>query len=171
METILDWKHDTRSIPERGLAVERSATTEERVAVKEALDVVACSRLVARYEIVPEHDGRIRLTGTADATVTQTCIVSLEDFERPYSAPIDVEFWPSDALTEESDTVVDPLGPDREPIEDGRIDAGRIVYEELASVIDPFPRRDGAALDWKDEAGAAATHPFAALGKLRRKES
>jgi hypothetical protein len=103
-------------------------------------------------------------------TVTQTCVVTLEEIERRYEAPLGVEFWPADMLTDAEDADVDPLGADREPIEDGRLDVGRIVYEELASVIDPFPRRDDAAFDWEDKEGAARTHPFAQLARLKRKE-
>lgn len=170
MDAILDWKHDTRAIPEAGLPVTRNATAEERAAVAAAMDLLACAGLVARYEITPAAANRFVLKGTVDVTVTQTCVVTLEDIERRYSAPLDLEFWPAETLADEADGDIDPLGADREPIEDGRIDVGRIVYEELVSAIDPFPRRDGAAVDWEDKEGAARTHPFAQLARLKRNE-
>jgi uncharacterized metal-binding protein YceD (DUF177 family) len=171
MDAILDWKHDTRAIPEGGLPVTREATEAERASVGSALDVVACKRLVARYTIEPLDHGRFRLSGSVDVTVTQTCVVTLDEIERKYSAPLEVELWPAEALAgdDEDEAVIDPLGDDHEPIEDGRIDAGRIVYEELAGAIDPYPRSDGASFDWEDREGAARTHPFAALEKLKRK--
>ena len=110
------------------------------------------------------------MTGTVDVTVTQTCVVTLEEIECRYSAPLNVEFWPAEMLAEEGEDEIDPLAADREPIEEGRIDVGRIVYEELASAIDPFPRREGAAFDWEDKEGAERTHPFAQLARLKRKE-
>jgi uncharacterized metal-binding protein YceD (DUF177 family) len=170
MDAILDWKHDTRSIPEAGLSTTREATEAERAAVATAMELVACNRLVVRYEITPEAVGRFRLTGTVDATVTQTCVVTLEAIERRYSAPLDLEFWPPETLAEDADGDIDPLAADREPIDEGRLDVGRIVYEELVSAIDPFPRRDGATVDWEDKEGAARTHPFAQLARLKRKE-
>ena len=170
MDAILDWKYDTRAIPEAGLPVTREATAEERAAVAAAMELVACARLVARYEITPEAAGRFLLKGAADVTVTQTCVVTLEEIERRYSAPLDMEFWPAAALADEAEADIDPLGADREPIEEGRLDVGRIVYEELVSAVDPFPRRDGAALDWEDKEGAARTHPFAQLARLKRKD-
>lgn len=170
MDAILDWKHDTRAIAEAGLSTTREATATERADVAAAMELVACARLVARYEIKPAVAGRFLLKGTVDVTVTQTCVVTLEDMERRYSAPLDVEFWPAEALAGETGGDIDPLGADREPIEDGRIDVGRIVYEELASTIDPFPRSEGAAVQWEDREGAERTHPFAQLARLKRKE-
>ncbi len=173
MDAILDWKHDTRTVPEGGLAVTREATESERATIATALDVVACKRLVARYRIEPLDHGRFRLAGSADITVAQTCVVTLDEIERKYTAALDVELWPAEALAgedEDDETVIDPLGADHEPIEDGRIDGGRIVYEELVGAIDPYPRSDGASFDWEDREGAVRTHPFAALKKLKRKE-
>ena len=170
MDAILDWKYDTRAIPEVGLPVTREATAEERAAVATAMDLVACTRLVARFEVTPATAGRFLLMGSVDVTVMQTCVVTLEEIERRYSAPLDLEFWPAETLAEDEEGDIDPLGADREPIEDGRIDVGRVVYEELASAIDPFPRRDGAAVDWEDKEGAARTHPFAQLARLKRSD-
>ncbi len=42
-----------------------------------------------------------------------------------------------------------------EPIEHGRIDVGRIVYETLSAAIDPYPRKAGAEFA-ADEAGRSA---------------
>jgi uncharacterized metal-binding protein YceD (DUF177 family) len=170
MDAILDWKHDTRAIPEMGLPVTREATPAECAAVAAALQLVACTRLVARYEITPAAAGRFLLNGSVDVTVTQACVVTLEEIQRRYTAPLDLEFWPAEMLAEDEESDIDPLGADREPIEEGRIDVGRIVYEELASAIDPFPRRDGAAVDWEDKEGAARTHPFAQLARLKRSD-
>jgi hypothetical protein len=145
----LNWHHDVRSISEAGLNVTREATEAERAAIIEALGLIACKRLVARYNIAPRAGGRFQFDGTAEITVTQTCVVTLEEIERHYTAPIDVELWPAETLADSGadETIVDPLGADREAIADGRIDAGRIVYEELASAVDPYPRRDDAAFE------------------------
>ena len=35
-----------------------------------------------------------------------------------------------------------------EPIIDGRIDLGTVVYETLATSLDPYPKREGASFDW-----------------------
>ena len=170
MDAILDWVHETRTIPDAGLDVTREAKEETRTALAEALNIDACKRLVARYTIKPFESGRFELHGEAVLTAQQTCVVTLEPLERVYRVRLDVAYWPPELLGDGPGADIDSLADDPEPIEDGRLDVGRIVYEELASTIDPFPRSDSATFEWKNEADAPARdNPFAALEKLKRR--
>ena len=169
MDAILNWTHETRAIPEAGLSITREATPEERQALADAMDLIACTRLVVRYAIKLIDQDRYRLKGDIAIDVTQACVVTLEPLDRRYTAPLNLELWPAELLAEEGETEIDALGPDLEPIEDGRIDVGRIVAEELASAIDPYPRKEGAAFEWEDKSAPARDNPFAALEKLKRK--
>lgn len=168
MSTILDWMHETRSIPEAGLDVTREANEETRAALAEALDIDACLRLVARYTIKPFESGRFELHGTAELGAQQTCVVTLEPLERTYRVRLDVAYWPPELLGDGPGADIDSLADDPEPIEEGRLDVGRVIYEELASTVDPFPRKEAAAFEWKDEETPARDNPFAALEKLKR---
>ena len=60
-----------------------------------------------------------------------------------------------------------------EPISDGRIDLGPILYETLATSLDPYPKKDGVSFEWSQGAeeprSEAGTSPFAALGALKRR--
>jgi hypothetical protein len=150
--------------------VTREAKEDTRIALAEALNVDACKRLVARYTIKPFESGRFELHGEAVLTAQQACVVTLEPLERVYRVRLDVAYWPPELLGDGPGADIDSLADDPEPIEDGRLDVGRIVYEELASTIDPFPRSDGATFEWKNEADAPARdNPFAALEKLKRR--
>lgn len=169
MDTILGWTHDTRTIPQSGLAVTREATPETRAALAEALGIDACKRLVARYTIRPFESGRFELHGDAELDAQQTCVVTLEPIERTYRVRLDVAYWPPELLGEGPGADIDSLADDPEPIEDGSLDVGRVLYEELASTVDPFPRSDGATFNWKDEQAPRRDNPFAALEKLKRR--
>ena len=168
MSTILDWVHETRSIPEAGLDVAREASEEACAALAEALGIAACERLVARYTIRPYESGRYELHGTAELDAQQTCVVTLDPISRKYRVRLDVAYWPAELLGDGPGADIDSLADDPEPIEDGRLDVGRVVYEELASTIDPFPRKDDATFSWKSEETSARDNPFAALEKLKR---
>lgn len=168
MSTILDWIHEARSIPEAGLDVTREANEEMRAALAEALGIDACARLVAQYTIRPFESGRFELHGTAELDAQQTCAVTLEPLERTYRVRLDVAYWPAELLGDGPGAVIDSLADDPEPIEDGRLDVGRVIYEELASTVDPFARKDDAAFEWKDEQAPTRDNPFAALEKLKR---
>src|SRR3972149_470610 len=60
-----------------------------------------------------------------------------------------------------------------EPIAGGEIDLGPIIYEPLATALDPYPKREGARFQWS-QGGAegqgeeGGKGPFAALAKLKR---
>lgn len=170
MSTILDWVHETRTIPEAGLDVTREANEETRAALAEALGIDACTRLVAQYAIRPFESGRFELHGTAEMDAQQTCVVTLDPIERTYRVRLDVAYWPPELLGDSPGADIDSLADDPEPIEDGRLDVGRVIYEELASTVDPFPRKDEAAFEWKDEQAPTRDNPFAALEKLKRQK-
>ena len=40
----------------------------------------------------------------------------------------------------------------------------------MTSTIDPFPRKDEAAFEWKNDEAPARDNPFAALEKLKRQK-
>ena len=58
-----------------------------------------------------------------------------------------------------------------EPIKDGRIDLGPLIYETLATSLDPYPKRDGVSFEWSQGAEAPGperkSSPFAALDRLK----
>lgn len=172
--TPLDWTHAIRDIPGEGLAVERTATPDEADRLARALEIVSVDKLLARYRLVPRPGGRLRLTGTIEAEVTQECVVTLDPVASKVSLPLDVVFTPEaeSAETTAESALEDLDKPDEEPIENGVVDVGRIVLEEMMSGLDPYPRRPDASFDWTDaSADAVAGKPFAALARLRKPQA
>lgn len=173
MTALRDWFHLAADIPERGLSKSREATGEERVELARELDVPSCEHLRVSYEITPLGAGRYAFSGTLEADVTQACVVSLEPVPVRLSEAFSVEMAPADTLEEEPPVVGDrevSSVPDVEPIEDGRIEAGTIVFGILSAALPPYPRKEGAAFDWVDpriEADPGASNPFSALAKLK----
>jgi hypothetical protein len=171
----LEWVHAVQDIPETGLHVERSASPEEREAIAQTLELIACSRLDVRYDIAVRGDGHFRLTGTLDAEVEQSCVVTLEPLTGHVAESYSVDYWPESELPEPSGGVVDVHEePDLEPIVGGRINVGRVVFESLAGAIDLFPRKPGVMLEEtqaapEDGSDGKSDGPFAALARLRRK--
>jgi uncharacterized metal-binding protein YceD (DUF177 family) len=167
----LDWTETAAEIPARGLETARTATPAECAAVAGALEMVSCERIEARYRIVARAGGRYVLDGTIEADVTQQCVVSLDPVPSRLSIPLTVEFVPPSDQSdgEDSTALIDPFADvDVEPIDNGRLDVGRIVMEEIASSLDPYPRRPESTFDWSDEKAGEAS-PFAALAKLKQR--
>jgi uncharacterized metal-binding protein YceD (DUF177 family) len=173
MTSILNWTHETADVGEHGKSETRSATADERAHLVTALELLGCDALTATYEIRLLREGIFRLTGTFTADVTQACVVTLEPVAGHIEEGFAVEFWPADQVKRAAEGERAVLsGDDIEPIEGGRIDVGRIVFEHLSAALDPYPRKSGAVLEWHEpESGASEPKPgpFAALAKLKPK--
>ena len=185
MIDAIEWKHAAKSVPVEGIETHRVASPEQRRAVAEALGILGLDRLESRYRITHLPRGRFRLKGELRAHVVQACVVSLDPVAADLAEPFDLEFWPPEAVAakaakaqasdESGSGDLEALADDDpEPLTHNEIEAGRIIYETLATALDPYPRAPGAALDRLEagaagpEAGPPPTHPFAALAKLKR---
>ena len=172
MTNPLSWTHDVSEFGERSRSFERSATEAERAAVAEALGLLGCTRLEARYDLKPLPRGGFRMSGTLEAHVTQACVVTLEPVEADLEEEIAQEFQPPEhaAGAEQTDSEHAVLeGVDVAEIAHGEIDAGRIVFETLSGALDPYPRKAGVEFDWSDpKALQGEVSPFAALGRLKK---
>lgn len=166
-----------QDVPAGGLAGRLEADAGERAAIAEQLDLVALDALALTYELTPIGSGRLRLTGTLSADGTQRCVISLEAVPAAISEPVNMEFWPLEALrsleqAHSGDAVELALeGP--EPIEGAEIDLGQLAYEILAASLDPYPRKAGAAFVWEGAAeggDTAGAGPFAALKALKQRD-
>ena len=127
-----------------------AAGPEIRDAIARELAVDGLDRLEARVEITPWLDGA-RLRGRLDATVRQTCGVTLEPMETEIEASFDLKLLPAgspNAPSTPEEAVLDPDAEDPPDLIEGEaIDLGAVVVEQLALEIDPFPRKPGAVFD------------------------
>lgn len=170
--TPLDWTHAIADLPSVR-TVTRDASAAELAALTQALGVLGCQSLTVAYKIRPLSRGRYNATGECRASVSQACIVTLEPVASALVLPIDVEFS-SDAgvaATGAGTGEAEVLSlPEIEPIENGILDIGRVVFEVLAAGLDPYPRKAGATFAWDDpKAKDNKENPFNALAKLKPK--
>jgi uncharacterized metal-binding protein YceD (DUF177 family) len=171
MSSTLPWSQRATSIAEAGLHKEVVATAAERVAIAQELGLVSCEAIEASYTIRALGGGRYRLAGSLHARLTQACVATLEPLPQTIEEAFEAEFWPAGSLPETVDAEVEALSvPDVEPIEHGTIEVGRVFFEIVSAALDPYPRKSGASLEWRDpesveDSGAAGA--FGALKKLK----
>lgn len=174
MTVLTDWTIAVSEIPAAGKRFARTATDADRRALAETLEIPEVTALACDLRVRALRQGRYRLTGTVTAQVVQSCVVWLEPVAGEVHEALDLEFWPADQIPQPSSTAqdefFDPEAPDgAEPIEHGRIELGRLVYEVVSAGLDPYPRKAGAKLDVQEAPEIAAeVHPFAALAKLKQ---
>ena len=166
----LDWFEKVTDIPDAGLRMQRTASPEEREALRTALEVLSCDRVAVNYRIRLRGADCYHLDGRLEADVTQACVVSLDPVPQRIATRLDVEFQAGAVEAAAEADIDDPMAHSEvEPIENGRIDVGRVVFEEIASLIDPYPRADGVPLE-RHESGsteARPDNPFAKLAALK----
>ena len=146
------------------------------LAVRLKVDVLDALSAHATVKLLPNND--VRLNASFDATLTQTCVVTLEPVQTRHSSEFSVLY--SHDVVEEDGTEDDELSlldeEDELPdlIVDGKIDVGEAVIEHLALEIDPFPRVKDATFDGYStdpdgvvESGSDKKNPFAVLAKLK----
>lgn len=173
MTALRDWVHLVTDIPERGLSETRAATGEELIELARELDITSCDGVRVAYEIRPLGAGRYRFAGSLEADVTQACVVTLDPVPAHVSEAFAIELAPAGELPDEEpvsgDREVSSV-PDLEPIEDGRIEVGAMVFAVLSAALPSYPRKEGAEFDWVDpkiKADPEGASPFAALAKLK----
>jgi uncharacterized metal-binding protein YceD (DUF177 family) len=148
---------------------------EERLAIMRLLDLRDLSNARLDYRLRQTSGKRVHLIGRLRADVVQTCVVTLEPVPAQIDIPVDVEFWPPEKIDALQRRAEDPSQAAvidwPEPIDGDAIDLGPLVYETLATALDPYPKKTGARFQWsdaKDPAEMPKNNPFAVLKGLKK---
>lgn len=146
-----------------------SADESQRQALAKRFDLVEIARLEGCFRLQHEHSGIIAARLKLYADITQICVVTLDPFSEHIEDAVDLRFVPApmlnrlaDASDDEEEIALDSFdSPDEIAYEHDQIDLGAVLSEQLALVLNPYPRKPGAALP--DTATDTPPHPFAAL--------
>ena len=149
-----------------------TATEAECKALAARFDVLALENVNATINLRRVAGGTaIKLDGSIEADVVQSCVISLADVHDHIQARFETFF------TENADDVTDDIefSPDDddppEMVQNGMIDLGEVVAQYLCLEIDPYPKAPGVSLPAQHtEVGAEVkNNPFAALAALKDK--
>lgn len=154
-------------------------TAEERAALAEVLDLESIDRLVATVGLRRLSSGLIEVKGSLESEVVQRCVVTLEPVPAKVAESFRLTFGDAEPEPDLSEIDIDFEDSDPpEPILDGKIDLGVIVAEQLSLGLDPYPRKEGAALSQEfgpkesdavvDLELAGRRKPFLGLDKLKK---
>jgi uncharacterized metal-binding protein YceD (DUF177 family) len=188
---------DVVHLPANGRVYTLAADAPTRAAVAAHLELQALGRLIATMTVMPALEGGVAVSGRFDADVTQTCVVTLQplpatvggEINRRFATPPRVKPAPQqpDGKAKTKAETAKPakefpeegwIDPDEDvpdPIEDGQIDLGGVLVEELALALDPYPRAPGASFTGVGTAPAEVQSagdspresPFAALAGFK----
>lgn len=178
---------DVTSLPPTGrhYAIKADATARARVAMRLGLQDVGV--LTAAFDLTPRAGGLVKVTGAVEASVTQTCVVTLAPLPATVKEDIEVTYTIFAPKTGASKTKAGKAGEEEEeelvslgeeePSEealDGLVDLGELAVEYMALGLEPYPRAPGASFEDASWAGkgekSEPESPFAVLAQLKKKD-
>lgn len=112
----------------------------------------------------------VRLEGTFQADVVQTCVVSLQDVHSHVKGQFDTFFAEEkEQIGIDADILIDDDDTAPEMITHGMLDMGEVVAQYLSLELDPYPRAPGVSLAAQlAEVGMEVkNNPFAVLKGLK----
>lgn len=167
-------------IPGKGRHVKLAPNATELSLLMQRLGLLALDNVKAKVHVVPRAGGhKMRITGQFQADITQACIVNLSPVFEKIDEEFQLDFAPQKFI--EHDVELSLEDDDAyEPIEDGVLDLGEIVSQQLSLAINPYPRSKNADLNAvRDDTSTKAgpkfdaeekPNPFAVLKKLKEKD-
>jgi Large ribosomal RNA subunit accumulation protein YceD len=159
-------------VPEAGKHVRLEANEAARAALAEPAGVDAVERLVGSFDLARRGRHGLHVSGRVNATVRQTCVVSLEPMVNEVDEAVDVDFVPAHkgaaADSPDEEAYLARAADEPEPLVGGGVDLGLLATELLILGVDPYPRKADATLrvpPTPDPTG----HSFAGLAALKKK--
>jgi hypothetical protein len=160
-------------VPPEGLDVAISATPDECAALASLNGLPAVHALQAELRAQRWRGDGLKIDGELRASVRQTCVATLEEFDSQIVEPIHMRFAPSPEEAPRSrrrnaepvEIALDEDPPD--PLIGGAVDLGAVASEFLTLALDPYPRKPGVHFVEPTGDGAEVVSPFAALGRLK----
>jgi uncharacterized metal-binding protein YceD (DUF177 family) len=151
-----------------------SASPAECLALAKRFDLVElrCLNASLAADRVPDSV-LVRVTGSLHAEVVQRCVVTLEPFAADVDAHVDELFGPDTGAIEIADTPYDEVTPP-EPFDGDAIDLGELAAQQLALVLDPYPRKSDSiaegviSLEKPSGADEVTNKPFAELANWHK---
>lgn len=166
------------TLPTRGLDVELKPDQEALEALAAVNGLVRIEDFAASVSLKRWHKDGIRATGNIQASLVQSCGVTLADVSQHLDTEIEAVFLPDTSKLarriqdgESEEILIDPEGDDAPDLfEPPWLDVGDIVQEFFALAIDPFPRAaDATHVVADNTAEDAKPNPFAKLASLKDK--
>lgn len=162
-------------LPQRGMPVLIEASPQQRSELAQVHNLLSVDFFKAELLVEKWKGDGIRVTGTVEGRIEQACIVTLEPLKAKIREEIDTLFVPENSrfvrpgIDARGEILLHADGDDSpETFSGDAIDVGALAEEFFALGLDPYPRKEGAAIEPDISAEDADASPFAKLFSLKR---
>lgn len=164
-------------LPREGRHFKMKPDQETRKALASRFGLKELSLLTAHMHAKPLVDGSIvRVEGEIQAELVQSCVVTLDPVPETLDEEFAAEYSFEDVSEEEVEHNLEEADP-REPMDNGTIDLGELLAQQLGLMMNPYPRSTDSSLsDLQSEArekgrdfevDAGRHNPFSVLADLK----
>lgn len=149
-----------------------NAKGKELEYIGEVLKLPAVKSFCAEINVrLHKKEHLVDVFGYVKSEVEQISVISLDSFIKPYYSEFSLKFDTKKTFSEikELDFDIEEDIPD--VLENGQVDLAAIAMEQLALVLDDFPRKEGEVFKFEsefDEETTIASNPFSVLKKLKK---
>lgn len=149
-----------------------SATSEELKELSEILKVPAVNSFSAEiYTKMNKKEHLLKVWGGVKAELELQSVVSLEYFTKKYAPQFEMLYDTKATLKSQKEEEIDFEDDLPDVIIGGQLDLGQIAIEQLALVMEDYPRKEGEVFQWQsefDETEDERKNPFKILEKLKK---
>ncbi|WP_173931337.1 DUF177 domain-containing protein [Chelativorans sp. Marseille-P2723] len=144
-------------LPAKGITVAILADDEQKADLARVHNLASVEHFEAEMLVRPWKRDGVRVTGYVEASIVQTCVVTLEPLPAQIREEIAALFVPVNSRLAREDEeggeiIVSAEGEDLpEPFEGDSIDVGSLAEEFFVLAIDPYPRKPGAVPDLPEQ--------------------
>lgn len=171
-------------LPAKGLHAKIVPDEDIREKLAAQCNILSISEFAAQLTIKSWHKDGVRVSGSLKASLTQSCIITLEPVPEQIEAQIDAVFVPINSKlakpninAETRELIVEAEGEDvPELFELPNLDVGAVAAEFFALELNPYPKSPNAdetadtpAQQEEKNENDVRENPFAALAKIRDK--
>lgn len=163
-------------VPKKGQRTKVTLLEEEKQAICVFYSLQEITHFEAKTFLEKKTTTKFRLTGTLNADVVQTCVLSLKPVRTLIEEDIDLTLVPTSEFEKQMERIDDDglivLGLDTDvpdTYDHGVIELGNFVLEHFALGLDPYPRAEDAEIDKSAIMEAGEVSPFAGLAALKVK--
>ncbi|WP_417453157.1 DUF177 domain-containing protein [Kiloniella sp.] len=180
-ESEFSRRYPVDKVQARSQVLNIKAKPEECEAVAKRFDLIELKSLSAILELNPKGKGSLlEVKGQLKANVTQSCILSAEPVMAKINEPFEILYSFETNRETADEILIDIDAEDPPEMADPKgIDFGEAIVQQLAVMLDPYPKVPNSTWDGDsvDEAPdeeemqeAAKTSPFSVLKNLQIKK-
>ena len=147
------------------------ADKEQLEFIKDILQVPAVNSFEASIKLkFRKKLGELRVWGEVKSQIGQISVISLEEFNKEYKSSFEIVYDTNATYEQIREQDVDIMADVPDIVINGEINLADIAIEQIALVLDDYPRKEGEVFDQIiEDVSPIRNTPFAILETLKKK--